>query len=196
MKKTLLSIFYILFFTTSAFSENKINRIYEGNPDAKIILLVYESFTCGHCADFHKNVYPDLKKNFIDKGLVKIEFRSFPLDMAALNASKIAHCRNDGDSKILHFLFKNQNKWIEKATTIEEINKNLEKYTKESMTFFNVQWENCINDKEVENFILEDRIEAVKKYKLNATPTIIINNKKFDKTLNFKNLKKTIEKLI
>ena len=196
MKKTLLSIFYILFFTTSAFSENKINRIYEGNPDAKIILLVYESFTCGHCADFHKNVYPDLKKNFIDKGLVKIEFRSFPLDMAALNASKIAHCRNDGDSKILHFLFKNQNKWIKKATTIEEINKNLEKYTKESMTFFNVQWENCINDKEVENFILEDRIEAVKKYKLNATPTIIINNEKFDKTLNFKNLKKTIEKLI
>ena len=163
MKKTLLSIFYILFFTTSVFSENKINRIYEGNPDAKIILLVYESFTCGHCADFHKNVYPDLKKNFIDKGLVKIEFRSFPLDIAALNASKIAHCRNDGDSKILHFLFKNQNKWIKKATTIEEINKNLEKYTKESMTFFNVQWENCINDKEVENFILEDRIEAVKK---------------------------------
>ena len=196
MKKTLLSIFYILFFTTSVFSENKINRIYEGNPDAKIILLVYESFTCGHCADFHKNVYPDLKENFIDKGLVKIEFRSFPLDMAALNASKIAHCRNDGDSKILHFLFKNQNKWIKKATTIEEINKNLEKYTKESMTFFNVQWENCINDKEVENFILEDRIEAVKKYKLNATPTIIINNEKFDKTLNFKNLKKTIEKLI
>ena len=109
MKKTLLGIFYILFFTSSVFSENKINLIYEGNPNAKVKLIIYESLTCGHCADFHKNVYPDLKKNFIDKGLIKVEFRSFPLDMAALNASKIAHCRNDGDSKILHFLFKKQN---------------------------------------------------------------------------------------
>ena len=69
------------------FSDTKINPIYEGNPDAKIELIIYESLTCGHCADFHKNVYPDLKKNFIDKGLANIEFRSFPLDMAALNAS-------------------------------------------------------------------------------------------------------------
>ena len=39
-----------------------------------------------------------------EKGLVKIEFRNFPLDLAALNASKIAHCKNDGNSEILHFL--------------------------------------------------------------------------------------------
>ena len=70
MKKTLLSIFYIIFFVTSAFSENKINPIYEGSPDAKIQLIIYESLTCSHCADFHKNVYPDLKENFIDKGYV------------------------------------------------------------------------------------------------------------------------------
>ena len=196
MKKLILIILFFIFSFSHLNSETKVNPIYEGSTDAKIQLIVYESLTCSHCADFHNNVYPDLKKNFIDKGLVKIEFRSFPLDMAALNASKIAHCRNDGDSKILHFLFKKQSEWIGGASTIKEINKNLKKYVKESMTFYNIEWENCINNKEIEDHILEDRIEAVKKYKINATPALIINNKKFDKPLNYKNLKKTLEKLI
>ena len=177
-------------------SNTNLKAIFEGNHEAKIHLIVYESLTCGHCADFHKNVYPDLKKEFIDTNLIKIEFRSFPLDMAALNASKIAHCKNDGDSKILHFLFEKQSEWMGKASTVKEINKNLQKYVKKNMTFYNIQWENCINDKKIEDFILEDRINAVKKFNLNATPTLIINNKKFDKPLNYKNLKKTLKKLI
>jgi protein-disulfide isomerase len=193
MKKTLLSIFYIIFFVTSAFSENKINPIHEGSPDAKIQLIIYESLTCSHCADFHKNVYPDLKENFIDKGYVKIEFRNFPLDMAALNASKIAHCKNDGKSDILHFLFENQEQWA-KGSKIEDINSNLKKILDTEKYGINI--DKCINNKKVEDHILEDRINAVKKFKLNATPTLIINNKKFDKPLNYKNLKKTLEKLI
>ena len=193
MKKTIFGIFYIIFFATSAFSDTKINPIYEGNPDAKIHLIVYESLTCGHCADFHKNVYPDLKENFIDKGLAKIEFRSFPLDMAALNASKIAHCKNDGKSDILHFLFKNQKMWA-KGSEIEEINSNIEKILDSEK--YGIDIDKCINNKKIEDYILEDRIEAVKKFKLNSTPTIIINKKKFDKPLNYKNLKKTLEKLI
>ena len=193
MKKTLLSIFYIIFFANSAFSENKVNPIYEGSPDAKIQLIIYESLTCSHCADFHKNVYPDLKKNFIDKGYVKIEFRNFPLDLAALNASKIAHCKNDGKSDILHFLFENQEQWT-KGSKIEDINSNLKKILDTKK--FGINVDKCINNKKVEDHILEDRINAVKKFKLNATPTLIINNKKFDKPLNYKNLKKTLEKMI
>ena len=193
MKKTILVIFYIIFFSTYSFSDTKINPIYEGSPDAKIELIIYESLTCGHCADFHKNVYPDLKKNFIDKGFAKIEFRSFPLDMAALNASKIAHCKNDGKPDILHFLFENQKKWA-KGNEIEEINNNLKKVLDAKKHGIDI--DKCINNKKVEDHILEDRIEAVKKFKLNATPTLIINNKKFDKTLNYKNLKKTLEKMI
>ena len=193
MKKTLLSIFYIIFFANSVFSENKINPIYEGSPDAKIQLIIYESLTCSHCADFHKNVYPDLKENFIDKGYVKIEFRNFPLDLAALNASKIAHCKNDGKPDILHFLFENQEQWA-KGSKIEDINSNLKKILDTEKYGINI--DKCINNKKVEDHILEDRINAVKKFKLNSTPTLIINNKKFDKPLNYKNLKKTLEKLI
>ena len=61
---------------------------------------------------------------------------------------------------------------------------------------FNIDLEKCTTNKEIEDFILNDRIEGAKKFKVNATPTIIINGKKFEKSLNYKNLKKTLEKLI
>ena len=142
---------------------------------------------------FQRRIFSLLKKNYIDKGLVKIEFRNFPLDLAALNASKIAHCKNDGNSEILHFLFDNQKKWV-KGSTIEEINTELIKLFDSGK--FELDIYQCISNKKIEDHILEDRIEAVKKFKLNATPTLIINNKKFEKPLNYKNIKKTLEKLI
>ena len=190
MKKTFLRIFYIIFFATSAFSDTKVNPIYEGNIDAKIQLIVYESLTCSHCADFHKNVYPDLKKDFIDKGLVKIEYRNFPLNLAALNAAKIAHCKNNGKTEILHFLFKNYDNWVN-GSSMEELNNNLNILIKKQ--YLNIDFDKCLENKKIENFILEDRIEAVKKFEINATPTIIINNEKFRKSLTFKNLKKYLE---
>ena len=193
MKKIIFLFALIFFYFESVLAETKVKALLEGNIDAKISIIVYESLTCGHCADFHKEVYPKLKKDFIDTSLVKIEFRNFPLDLAALNASKIAHCKNDGNSEILHFLFDNQKKWV-KGSTIEEINTNLIKLFDSGK--FDIDIYKCISDKKIEDHILEDRIEAVKKFNLNATPTLIINNKKFEKPLNYKNIKKTIEKLI
>ena len=193
MKKFLLVIIFLITNYSYLYSESNVNPIVEGNVDAKIHLIIYESLTCTHCASFHEKVYPDLKKDFIEKGLVKIEFRNFPLDMAALNASKIAHCRNDGNSEILHLLFKNQKNWV-KGSTIEELNSNLKKIIDTNKLGLN--FENCIKNKNVEDHILEDRVEGVKKFKIEATPTLIINNKKFDKPLNYKNLKKTLKKLI
>ncbi len=193
MKKFLVIILFIIFSSTTLKSEITINPISEGSPDAKIHLIIYESLTCGHCANFHKNVYPDLKKDFIDKGLVKIEFKSFPLDMLALNASKIAHCRNDGKSKILHLLYKNQKKWV-KGKTIDDANDNIKKIIENNG--FKLDINKCLNNKEIEDYILEDRVEGVKKFKIEATPTLIINNKKFDKELDYKNIKKFLEKLI
>ena len=195
MKKLSLLFILIISSTINLFAENsaKVKRIFEGKEDAKITIITYESLTCGHCADFHKNIYPELKKEFIDKGLVKIEFRHFPLDMAAFNASKLAQCNNDGNSNLLHFLFSNQTKWA-KGETIEEINGHLNKLLKNEDIA--IDFEKCISNKSIEDYVLNDRIEGVKKFKVNSTPTIIINGKKFDKALNYKNIKKTLEKLI
>tara|TARA_S200000501_G_C20613318_1_gene651287 strand:+ start:223 stop:798 length:576 start_codon:yes stop_codon:yes gene_type:complete len=191
MKKFILLL--ILFFSSESTINAEVKRITSGNQNAKITIIVYESLTCSHCASFHEEVYPEIKRDYIDTGLAKIEFRHFPLDVAALNASKLAQCKNNKSLEILEALYSKQQAWV-KGGTIEEVNINLKKFIKKEG--FKLNFEKCINDKEIENFILEDRIEGTKKFKVNATPTIIINNKKFEKSLNYKNLKKTLEKLI
>ena len=183
----------VLFFGSINISNAEVNRIVAGNKDAKITIIAYESLTCSHCADFHKEIYPQLKKDFIDTGLAKIEFRHFPLDVAAFNASKISQCKSNESLKILNSLYSNQQEWV-RGNTVEEINGNLKKFIKSQG--FEINFEKCIYNKEIEDFVLNDRIEGVKKFKVNATPTIIINDEKFEKTLNYKNLKKSLEKLI
>ena len=191
MKKILIILILSLGLIQSVNAE--VERITSGNENAKITIIAYESLTCSHCADFHKDIYPELKKNFIDKGFVKLEYRNFPLDLAAFNAAKAAQCRADKGEEILHFLYKNQNDWV-KGTSIEELNSNLEKIL--ASENFGIDYNKCINDKNIEDFVLEDRIEGVKKYNVSATPTIIINDEKFEKPLTYKNLEKTLEKLL
>jgi len=196
MKKfaSTLFIIFLIFSSKSFAAENEIvKRITEGEESAKITIIAYESLTCSYCANFHKDVYPELKKDFIDNGLVKIEFRHFPLDIAAFNASKIAQCNNDGSSSIMNILYSGQKKWA-RGKTPEEATGYLKKFLKGENV--NIDFDKCLSDKIIEDYILNDRIEGVKKFKVNATPTIIINDKKFEKSLNYKNLKKYLEKMI
>ena len=191
MKKILITL--IIFLNITSIGNTQTKRIISGNENAKITIIAYESLTCSHCASFHKDVYPQLKKEYIDTGLAKIEFRHFPLDIAALNASKISQCKSDESLKILESLYSNQQAWV-RGNTIEAINDNLKKFIEKEG--FKINFEKCINDKKIEDYILNDRIEGVQKFKVNATPTIIINNEKFEKSLDYKNLKESLEKLI
>ena len=191
MNKTLVILILLFGFITNSNAQTK--RIISGNENAKITIIAYESLTCSHCASFHKDIYPQLKKEYIDTGIAKIEFRHFPLDIAAFNASKIAQCKSDQSLEILKSLYSNQQAWV-KGNTVEAINNNLKKFIEKEG--FEIDFDKCINDKEIEDFVLNDRIEGAKNFKVNATPTIIINDKKFEKSLNYKNLKKSLEKLI
>ena len=190
--RKLLFIFIAIFGLFNSSSAETI-RITSGKENAKITIIAYESLTCSHCADFHKKIYPQLKKDFIDPGLVKIEFRHFPLDAAAFNASKVAQCNQLQSLEILESLYTNQQEWV-KGKTVIELNENLKKFINKEG--YKIDFEKCINDKKIEDFVLNDRVEGAKKYKVNSTPTIIINNKKFEKSLNYKNLKKSLEKMI
>ena len=192
MKKILTIIIFILF-NISGNADEKIIPITEGKADAKVKIIVYESLTCSHCADFHKNVYPLLKEKYIENGFLRIEYRNFPLDLAALNASKIAHCNNDGNAEILHYLYNNQNKWV-RGNTINDLNKNLKKLIVDSS--FKLNFDKCIADKNLEDHILEERISGAKNFEIKATPTVIIMGEKFEKPLTYKNLVKYLEKLI
>tara|TARA_B100000609_G_scaffold14376_1_gene10761 strand:- start:329 stop:904 length:576 start_codon:yes stop_codon:yes gene_type:complete len=191
MKKIFIISILIFFNCFNSYSD--IKPLTSGNKDSKVKLMVFESLTCSHCANFHMNIYPKLKEDFIDKGLLSVEFKSFPLDIIAFNASKIAHCKNDGDTKILHHLYLNQDKWIKGKNELEA-NQALKKFI--DSTQYNLDFEKCLSNKKTEDHILEDRIDGVKKYDVKATPTVIINGKKFENHSNYKKLKKYIEKLI
>ncbi|MEY4343558.1 MAG: hypothetical protein RI970_251, partial [Pseudomonadota bacterium] len=132
---------------------------------------------------------------YASKDLIKISFIDFPLDIAALNAAKIVRCSTKESSILLiDEIYKNQNAWSA-GDKIQEINKKLFLIAKK----FNLSDEklsNCLKDQKLEEKILNDRIDGQKKYSINSTPTIIINEKKFEGNPTFENLSKEISKIL
>ena len=196
MKKIIYILLFFLLSINSFASENyKLSDITEGNENAKIKIYSYQSLTCPHCATFHAKIYPLLKKDYIDTGIVKIYFKHFPLDLSALNAAKIAQCVNkEKRISFLDHLYKTQKSWI-KGTKIEDINQNLKKSVKQ-FGLDEDDFDKCLAFEDVENYILNSRIEAVQKFKIKSTPTLVINDEPFKDTLEYKNIKKMLEKLI
>lgn len=192
----ILFIYFILCFQSFADDiKTKNNLIVLGKDNAPVKIKIFSSHTCPHCANFHMKIVSQLKKDYVDSDKVQLIFIDFPLDEAALNASKILYCVDaEKQIKFLDSIYEKQSSWAA-GSSIEEINKNLEQIAKN----FNIKSEKfkkCLNNKHNEDSILESRIENHRKYTINATPTIVINEKKFEGSLNFKNLKKKIDKLI
>ena len=186
--KTFLVIF--LFFTVQA--ESKI--LSTGSPDAKVTVKVFSSLTCPHCANFHEVVFDKLKDEYIDKGLVRFEHHAFPLDLAALNAEVVVRCQanNDNKFKLLGEIYKKQTFWAI-GSDISKINNLIKKIALEFDLTEN-KIDECLKNSEVQDEILNQRIEAQKKYKIEATPTIFINEKKYSGKVDYKSFKKVIEK--
>ena len=166
-----------------------------GNKDSPVKIKIFSSLTCPHCANFHKNVVSKIKKNYVNFNKVQLFFIDFPLDLAALNASKILNCMDKNKQiDLLDIVYEKQNEWTN-AENIEEINENLNKLV-QGLGINDLNFENCLNNADIENKILNDRIDAQKKYSINSTPTIIINERKFEGEVNFESIKREIEKLI
>ena len=194
INKFFYRIFFLLILTFPASAENKILAI--GNSDANIVIKVFSSLTCPHCANFHTNVFEDLKKEYIDKGLVRFEHHSFPLDLAALNAEIIIRCISDNDKKfqLLGEIYKKQNQWAV-GSDINVINESIKKIGLDS-GLSNNKMDKCLNNEIVQEQILNERIDAQKKYKIQSTPTIYINEKQYNGKHLFKPFKKAIKKLL
>ena len=197
MKEINKFLYKVIFFILLTFSVNAESKVLEiGSPDAKITVKVFSSLTCPHCASFHKNIFEDLKKEYIDKDLVKFEHHSFPLDLAALNAEIIIRCLQDINKKfqLLGEIYKKQNQWAV-GSDINVINESIKKIGLDS-GLSNTQMDSCLKNESVQDQILNQRIEAQKKYEIQSTPTIFINEKKYKGEHKYKPFKKTIEKLL
>ena len=194
MNKFFYKLFFLILLTFSVNAENKILNI--GKSDANITVKVFSSLTCPHCANFHKNIFENLKKDFIDKGLVKFEHHSFPLDLAALNAELIIRCHVDNIKKfqLLGEIYKKQNQWAV-GSDINIINESIKKIGLGS-GLSNNKMDDCLKNETAQDEILNERIEAQKEYKIQSTPTIYINKKEYKGKHEYKSFKGAIEKLL
>ena len=188
----IFKVVFILIFILSAQAESKILSI--GSPDAKVTVKVFSSLTCPHCATFHTSIFNKLKKEYIDEGLVRFEHHAFPLDLAALNAEVVVRCQTNNETKfkLLGEIYNKQTFWAV-GSDINKINDLIKKVgsdfdlTEEKMNA-------CLENSDVQDEILNERIEAQKKYKIESTPTIFVNEKKYSGKVDYKKFKKIIEK--
>ena len=187
-----LNIFFLVFIVFVVPAKGKILSI--GNNNAKVTVKVFSSLTCPHCATFHNAIFNNLKKDYIDKGLVKFEHHAFPLDLAALNAEVVIRCQKKKKKKfrLLDEIYNKQKLWAI-GSDINKINELIKKIGL-GFDLSNEEMDICLKNDAVQDEILEQRIEAQKKYKIESTPTIIINEKKYTSKIDYKSFKKIIDK--
>ena len=190
-----ISIILVCFFVN--FTQlNADNTVSIGNKDAKVNIKVFSSLTCPHCANFHNKIFEKLKTEYIDTNKVLFEHHGFPLDLAALNGEKILRCSSDPKKRmeLLGAIYKKQDQWAV-GSDINKINDSIKKIGKEN-GLKELKMESCLKDENMQDKILNERIDAQKKYKISSTPTIIINEKKYEGKHDFDKLKREIQKLL
>ena len=173
--------------TIEALQEKKI-----GTGSAQIQMLEFASLTCGHCAKFHNEVFPKIKTEFIDTGKIDFVYKDFPLDKFALKASVIARCSgNERFFNFLKVLYSKQKDWTRSSDPFKSLLK-IAKFG----GLKNDEIKVCVGNKSIEDGILKQRLESTKKFDIKATPTIYLNNKKYEGDLTYEALKLKIDSLL
>ena len=181
---------FLIFFSI----EVKSKEVGIGDVNSKVTIKVFSSLTCPACANFHSKIFYQIKEEFIDKGLVRFEHHPFPLDLAALNAEMIVRCHVDNIKKfeLLGKIYEKQKLWAS-GSDINKINDSIKKIGLES-NLNNKDMDDCLKDENKQDEILNQRIDAQKKYEIGSTPTILINEKKYKGKVEYSEFKKVLEK--
>ena len=192
MIKLIHKIIFVFFIFFSI--EVKSKELSLGDVNSKVTIKVFSSLTCPACANFHSKIFYQIKEEFIDKGLVRFEHHPFPLDLAALNAEMILRCHVDNIKKfeLLGKIYEKQKLWAV-GSDINKINDSIKKIGLES-NLNNKDMDNCLKDENKQDEILNQRIDAQKKYEIGSTPTILINEKKYKGKVEYSEFKKVLEK--
>ena len=192
MIKLIHKIIFVFFIFFSI--EVKSKEVGIGDVNSKVTIKVFSSLTCPACANFHSKIFYQIKEEFIDKGLVRFEHHPFPLDLAALNAEMIVRCHVDNIKKfeLLGKIYEKQKFWAV-GSDINKINDSIKKIGLET-NLNNKDMDNCLKDENKQDEILNQRIDAQKKYEIGSTPTIFINEKKYKGKVEYSEFKKELEK--
>ena len=147
-----------------------------GDPAAPLTIVEYASLTCNHCASFHNGVFPELKKNYIDTGKVRLVFRDFPLDGLAMAGAMLARCAPDSRGQaMINVMFRQQATWVMSERPIEP----LTSYAK--LAGMNEDDVNaCLENENIMTAIREGQETASNLYKIGSTPTFFIDDVKVE----------------
>lgn len=193
IKNKILICIFVAFFEMSANANDDFPYYGKLDPEPKIVIKVFSSLTCPHCADFHLNVLPKLLEKYVLNEKVLIKLMDFPLDLSGLKAAQIQKCLPlEAQKSYLDEIYKTQPQWTT-AKTLKELESNIEKITSK-LGLQGKDFQDCLKNKKNEDAVLQSRIKAQSKYEIDATPTLIINEKKFKGST--KELEKYIDKLL
>jgi len=143
-----------------------------GKKDAPVTIIEYSSLTCGHCANFHKDVLPSLKEKYINTGKVRYVVREFPLDNLAVAGFMLARCKSDKYNEIVEDLYAHQEEWAFAKNPLEKL-----KARVKNLGFTDETFTSCLRDQALLDKIVQVREKASKEYKVNSTPTLFVNGK-------------------
>ncbi len=197
----LLISFLLIFFSTSFALSNESsvlnlteNDFIIGNDNAPITIIEYASMSCSHCANFHNNTLPDLKKEYIDTGKVKYVFRDFPYNYPALLGSMLMRCiPSEVRYDYMNALYKLQNKWVvrENSVTRKELYKIMQSGGMSKENF-----DDCLSNVDLENQILEEIIAAQSEFNIRSTPSFLINGNLLEGDKSIKVFRQILDKIL
>jgi protein-disulfide isomerase len=163
-----------------------------GKADAPVTVIEYASLTCPHCAHFANDTFDKVKAAYIDTGKVKWIYRDFPLDEMALRAAMMARCGGaDRYYGFIELIFKQQLHWVTDKDPLQALAQ-LGRFGGMSEE----QFKACMANKDVENAVLQSRVNAQKEYGVDSTPTFIINGEKQAGALEFDDFAKAVDALL
>lgn len=181
-----ISVFFtglLLAFSATAFAapisvEDAIAERVLGDPNAPVTIIEYASLTCGHCANFHSQTLPELKRKYIETGKVKLIVRDFPFDAVSARAAMVARCVDPNlYFKFMDALFQKQSQWAraDEQQSLQALAA-IAKVGGLGEEDFNA----CVTNEAILDGILQRRLEAVQKFEVQATPTFIIHDDKIE----------------
>jgi len=196
--KIILAITILGFASNAVFSENYKENIYldmvKGNSDAKVTIVEYASFTCPYCATFHKEIFPQLKEQYIDTGKVKFIYREVYFDAPGLWGGLLARCVSPKKYfGVVDLLYKKQSKWASGSTEKEILNELFSIGRQVGME--DEQINKCMQNKEKSLKMIDAYLENSKIDKISSTPSLVINGKLL-KPNNFDDLAVEIDKIL
>jgi len=163
-----------------------------GQKDAPVVLIEYASATCPHCAEFHENLLPQIKKEYIDTGKVRFIFREFPLDQLALGAFMLTRCLpEDRYFEALDLLFREQKVWAKSSNPADELFKITQTFGMDRTGF-----EACVKREDLAKAIIESTKQASSDFAIKGTPALFVNGKMIDGHKDMAEVKAAIDQAI